>query len=76
MKITSAGADFTKPENEEDESTPLDLAVQAGHGHLVKLVEELSKFIFLLFLQEIKQLSEAIEAANNKGKKGAKKGKK
>ena len=48
MKITSAGADFTKPENEEDESTPLDLAVQAGHGHLVKLVEELSKFIFFL----------------------------
>ena len=46
LKILLAGAGFTKPENEEDESTPLDLAVQAGHGHLVKLVEELSKFWF------------------------------
>merc|ERR1712242_245722 len=41
--LFKAGADFTKPENEEDESTPLDLAVQAGHGHLVKLVEELTR---------------------------------
>ena len=39
-----AGADFAKPENEEDEITPLDLAVQAGHQHLVDLVKELGKF--------------------------------
>ena len=39
-----AGADFAKPENEEDEITPLDLAVQAGHQHLVDLVKELGNF--------------------------------
>ena len=39
-----AGADFAKPENEEDEIKPLDLAVQAGHQHLVDLVKELGNF--------------------------------
>ena len=47
-----AGADFAKPENEEDETTPLDLAVQAGHQHLVDLVKELGNFQNVFFFEK------------------------
>jgi len=40
--LFKAGADFTKPESEESDETPLDLAVKSGHGHLVKLVDDLA----------------------------------